>query len=91
MKLQISEQIGYDLAKGFTSYISRLFIIGIILSTLYYLICSKTGWGRDSTDADSWHPSGLKPLTDHATGVQYLSDGKGGLITRLNPDGSLYK
>ena len=49
MKLQISEQIGYDLAKGFTSYISRLFIIGIILSTLYYLICSKTGWGREAS------------------------------------------
>lgn len=41
-----------------------------------------TGFGVDSTDRSSWVRSGLRLHIDAKTGVQYLSDGNGGLIVR---------
>jgi hypothetical protein len=38
--------------------------------------------GTDDSDLDGWHRSGFTILTDHKTGLQYLSDGHGGLVLR---------
>lgn len=40
------------------------------------------GVGVDDSDASKWERSGMKILTDHKTGIQYLSDGKGGMVRR---------
>ena len=38
--------------------------------------------GKDDSDPEGRGRSGFTILTDHKTGQQYLSDGKGGLVKR---------
>lgn len=77
-----NEQIGYELAKGAMNFICRLIAILIILIGLLSFARLVFGWGVDSTDRNTWRRSGLTLYTDYGTGVQYLSDGKGGLVRR---------
>ena len=76
------QQKGYDFAKGAFTYMGKIFIYIIIL-TLLFNLCRKTwGLGMDDSDTSKWERSGLRIHTDHKTGLQYLSDGNGGLILR---------
>lgn len=59
--------------------IGTLLTVFIVISFLTKL----TGCSVDYTDQDKWNRSGLKPLTYAKTGIQYLSDGKGGITPRL--------
>lgn len=40
------------------------------------------GWGMESSDKSRWNRSGLTIRTDQKTGIEYLSDGHGGLVRR---------
>ena len=61
--------------------------IGIIIGAalVIYFIALRP---YDDTDPPG-ERSGLAVYTDHRTGVQYLSTGRGGLTPRLNADGTI--
>jgi hypothetical protein len=52
------------------------------------LLVNYTGYGVDDSDRDGWHRSGVSVITDHKTGLQYLSTWTGGITPRLAPDGT---
>lgn len=54
-------------------------LLAVLVAILFRNIC---GIGVDDSDLDGWHRSGMKVMTDHKTGIQYLSDGHGGMVRR---------
>lgn len=76
------QQKGYDFAKGVAGFLAQCFLLGMLLLSAFWLLRNSLGWGVDDTDRDGWNRSGLTVHTDAKTGVQYLSDGKGGLTRR---------
>jgi len=78
------EQEGYEFAKGVGAYIARCFILGLIVLAAFSIVRNWRGWGIDDSDVDGWNRSGLKVHTDSKTGLQYLSDGRGGMVLRDN-------
>jgi hypothetical protein len=54
-------------------------------AVLTWSVLNSWDIGTDDSDVDGWHRSGMSVLTDHKTGLQYLSDGHGGMIRRGNP------
>lgn len=50
----------------------------------FIFVYNYFGIGTDDTDLNGWNRSGLTVHTDYKTGIQYLSDGRGGLIRRAN-------
>jgi len=74
--------IGYYTAKGACELIINNLCRIVIILWISSFLLRASGCFQDDTDASRWKPSGLKPLTDAKTGVQYLSDGNGGLIIR---------
>lgn len=83
------EEAGYGLAKGAFRYLGYIFCPIIILLALLMAGQAIFGWGIDDTDVSGWDRSGLRLHLDAKTGVQYLSDGKGGLTPRIDRDGNL--
>lgn len=83
------EKKGYWLACGFTRKLAEILIIGFLFVAIYNGARYVFEWGKDDTDPSGKGRSGLTLYTDHGTGVQYLSDGKGGLTPRLSSDGQL--
>lgn len=81
---------GYEFTKGAIQCLCKFFAVPIALAVIFTLLISEFGWFTDATDVDGWHRSGMSLHTDAATGVQYLSDGRGGLTPRLLPDGKLF-
>ena len=79
----MNEQFGYELASGAAKYFARIFLLGLLFWAAINFTRNQLGWGLDSTDLSGWERSGLHLHTDHKTGIQYLSDGKGGLTPRL--------
>lgn len=77
------EQIGGHLAKGAIYQAAKMALIGMLFIFACNLVRDLCGWNLDDTDRDAWHRSNMTVLTDAKTGVQYLSDGKGGLTPRL--------
>ena len=73
---------GYELMKGAMQYIARCFLIGLPLVGGINLLLLVCGWGMDDSDKSRWSRSGLTVYTDAKTGIEYLSDGKGGLVMR---------
>lgn len=71
------QRIGYHLASGAGIY------VGSVLFTIFLL---QYCWPKDDTDRGWFHRSGLTPLTDHATGLQYLRSSNS-LTPRLNREG----
>ena len=72
-----NQQKGYDFAEGVAMCLFKYWIIGAIMLLVWN--CFR---GMDDSDASKWNRSGLKIHTDKKTGIEYLSDGKGGLIVR---------
>ena len=65
----------------------RLDILGIIIITI---IIQKTFHNdTDDSDFNADNRSGLKVHTDALTGVQYLSDERGGLTPRIDSTGKI--
>lgn len=73
---------GYELAKGAARYIVECLIIGLVLVYGFNLLRLTFGWGMDDSDKSQWSRSGLMVHTDAKTGIEYLSDGHGGLVRR---------
>lgn len=80
--MNTDQQKGYDFAKGVARYLAHCFLWGILLLGAVALFRNSLGWGVDGTDRDGWNRSGLRIHVDAKTGVEYLSDGKGGLVRR---------
>lgn len=78
----ITEQDGKNFAWGAASALLLLWIIGLACVGSISLVANATGWGTDSTDVNGWQRSGLRIHRDAQTGIEYLSDGKGGLVRR---------
>jgi hypothetical protein len=51
------------------------------------LVCNFIGVGVDDSDAGPWQRSGVSIITDHKTGLQYLSTWTGGITPRVDADG----
>jgi hypothetical protein len=68
------------------------FIGGVLVTLLILVLVSpiRLPSARDDTDPPGAR-SGLGLLTDHKTGLQYLSTARGGVTPRLDPDGKHMK
>lgn len=73
---------GYELAKGMIEYIAECLLLIAMMIIAMNFIRLASGFGMDDSDVSRWKRSGLKIYTDAKTGVQYLSDGHGGLVKR---------
>lgn len=80
-----AEQYTHGVVMYLCGFLSKLIVTIIIIASLLAL----SGFNKDSTDTSNWHRSGMRLYTDAATGVQYLSDGKGGLTPRIYSDGKI--
>lgn len=76
-------QAGHDFAKGAFLYVAKLLLFWLALTLAGTFLAAVFDWGVDDTDRDGFNRSGLRILRDHGTGLEYLSDGRGGLIRRL--------
>lgn len=81
MKTQ-KEIEGYELAKGAMRYIAECLLIGLLLVGGFSVLRLACGWGMDDSDKSRWSRSGLTIHTDAKTGIEYLSDGHGGMVRR---------
>lgn len=62
------------------------FVLAVTIGGINHMLTKYTDIGRDDTDPPG-DRSDLKILTDHLTGCQYLTTGKGGITPRLDKDG----
>lgn len=82
--------IGRDLAAGVMPTVTAWVLWIVFVTWVSYVALGLTGWSQDDSDRDAWHRSGLRILTDHKTGVQYLSRG-GALTPRLDGEGRIVR
>ena len=75
-------QKGYNVARGAIRYITKIGCIYIAIILALSLLRTLFGFGIDDSDKDTWHRSGVTVITDYKTGIQYLSDGHGGMVQR---------
>lgn len=80
--MNTDQQLGYDLAKGASLALGKIFCIVAVALRILMTITQYFGEGMDDSDQDTWHRSDLRVLRDAKTGIEYLSDGHGGLVTR---------
>lgn len=78
------QKIGEDYARGALLAVSKVVTIVGIIAILGTLLRNGCAWGTDDSDQSGWHRSGLTIHTDARTGVQYFSDGHGGLCVRMS-------
>lgn len=69
--------------KKFTIWFCMWFVISLVISFLFNRF---TDIGRDDSDSKT-EKSGVKVVTDHLTGLQYLETSRGGITPRLDIDG----
>lgn len=74
--------MGYDFIKGGMKALWDGIKYPFIGFFSVSLISALMGWGMDDSDKSAWNRSNMKVLTDHKTGVQYLSDSRGGMVKR---------
>lgn len=60
----------------------KYWMIGCLLLIALSMLKNMLGIGVDDTDKSAWDRSGLTIMKDEKTGIEYLSDGKGGMIQR---------
>jgi len=80
--MTIKQKEGFELMSGASLYIALLFIVGVLISFGLNAIYLSCGIGIDDSDTSKWNRSGLKIHRDAKTGIEYLSDGRGGLVRR---------
>lgn len=62
-------------------FVALLALLVLVFNLLRY----RYGWGRDDSDGPRWFQrSDMRVLTDHKTGVEYLSTQNGGLCVRVD-------
>lgn len=62
-------------------------IVAAVAIAIWALLNSFFAIGLDDSDRDGWHRSGATVVTDHRTGLQYLSPRGGGITPRLDEHG----
>ncbi len=77
-----AREFGRGIAEGVMNYLAVALLCALIFLLGIQLIRNAIGFGVDDSDKDAWNRSGLRVHTDHRTGIQYLSDGNGGLTRR---------
>jgi hypothetical protein len=82
------QEMCFAIGRGIVKQMADYALIFLALALAVSLLRSFMGWGADDSDKSKWDRSGLAVRTDHKTGVQYLSDGKGGIILRVDAEGS---
>jgi hypothetical protein len=82
MKLNASEQLGHDFARGATIFISKMAVFISLVLLAGQLIRLLFGLGMDDSDKSRWNRSGLSVRTDAKTGIEYLVTEKGGITPR---------
>lgn len=87
--LEACNAIGKSIANGFVTEVSTLLLFVLIAILVFNLARWAFGFGTDDSDKDGSLSgrSGMSVKTDHKTGVQYLSDGKGGMCVRVDENG----
>lgn len=73
---------GYDFMEGALRCLSKYVLIFFMVAIALNMVRNWLAWDTDDSDKDGWHRSGLQIHTDAKTGIQYLSDGHGGLVRR---------
>ncbi len=81
-----NQTLGYELMQGALWYLLKVILLFVSICYLGALVLAYFNCGLDDSDQDGLHRSGLRILTDHKTGRQYLSDGHGGLVRRDDPN-----
>jgi hypothetical protein len=81
------QELGVAIGRGIVKQLADYAMIFLVVSLVVSLARSYFGWGADDSDRSRWERSGLAVKTDHKTGVQYLSDGKGGMMVRTDAEG----
>lgn len=69
--------------KQFTLWVCFWITLSFVINFLFNRF---TDIGRDDSDSKT-ERSGVRVVTDHLTGLQYLETEKGGITPRLNIDG----
>lgn len=81
------KKVGEGLMDGAFNSVGKFVMLYLLVVFALWLFGGISGVTTDDTDASSWHRSGFRIMTDARTGLQYLSDGKGGLILRVDAAG----
>jgi hypothetical protein len=79
--------IFYSFSYFMLGKLARWVAIGLVVLIGLHFARNLWSIGVDDTDKNAWVRSGFKLYTDYGTGVQYLSDGHGGLIMRQDAMG----
>lgn len=82
LELNEDEWKGYDLASGVFQFVGEKLFWLLVLVIALHLGRNVFNFGIDDSDKDGFNRSGLIVHKDYKTGIEYLSDGKGGLIKR---------
>ncbi len=75
-------QVGKQLTQGACLQLSRILVAFLVLLMIIHWARDHFDIGLDDTDFNGRNRSGLILHIDHKTGIEYLSDGRGGLIQR---------
>ncbi len=76
------ETEGYEWTKGAVTFIGRTLMVGLVIVLIFNAIRWQFGLGMDDSDTNGFNRSGFRVLKDAKTGIEYLSDGHGGLVKR---------
>lgn len=77
-----AEKSGEAYTRGAIKAIIAQVICLLVIWFGFQLSRNIFAWGLDDSDKSAWERSGFSVMIDHKTGLEYLSDGKGGLILR---------
>lgn len=80
-------EIGKQLFRGVLQELGVFLLFLFLFVVVAGFIMKAFSVGLDSTDKSKWNRSGLKLMIDNKTGVNYLSDGKGGMHVRIDAQG----
>lgn len=80
--MTLKEQEGYEFANGVIWQIWRWGVAWFIGAMLVAALLKWQAFNMNDSDKDKWNRSGFRVMTDYKTGIQYLSDGCGGLVKR---------
>ena len=81
------KETGKEFTKGVVEMLLKYFLYGLAIVGLFAIIMNSLDFMTDDSDYSGWKRSDLKIHTDAKTGIQYLSDGHGGLTIRIDATG----
>lgn len=82
LEIHNARKIGALITFGVIDALVVLAVFTVIILTIGTLFLNLIGYNVNDCDLDKWKRCKMEILTDYKTGVQYLSDSKGGLVKR---------